>query len=148
VGYLEDAMDDEKTVIEKFTDAMKGAASSIAHGASDAVGSVIKSNAARFSPDDVDQVAGAANEPILVPQTVDAGAMRVPSSDPVSRPRRKPKASAKATPAKIPRTPAVRPRKSKKPAAKAKVGAKSKAAAKKGKSMAGKTVKKNKKSGR
>jgi hypothetical protein len=93
-------MDHEKTIIEKLTDAVKGAANSIVDAASNAAESGIKSNAARMSahPERGD---GTANERIFVPEATDAAAMPIPFT--VARAaRKKRKPPAEPAPAKIP----------------------------------------------
>jgi hypothetical protein len=94
-------MDHEKTIIEKLTDAVTGAASSIVDAASNAAETGIKSNAARMSAN-TRRVAGTANEQIYIPEATDAAAMPVPFA--VARAaRKKRKAPAKPASAKIPR---------------------------------------------
>jgi hypothetical protein len=77
IGTKGDNMDHAKTIIEKLTDAVKGAAHSIVDAASNAAEPGIKSNAARMSPSD-QRVAGTANEQIFIPEATDAAAMPVP----------------------------------------------------------------------
>ena len=124
-------MDHEKTIIEKLTDAVKGAANSIVDAASNAAETGIKSNAARMSARDR-QVAGTANEQIFIPEATDAAAM--PITFAVARPTRKKRRPppANQTPAKIPKKKAAAARKARKSAPKrAKSAAGRKAVAKK-----------------
>jgi hypothetical protein len=76
-------MDNEKTIIEKLTDAVKGAANSIVDAASNAAETGIKSNAARMSANG-EQVSGTANEHIFIPEATDAAAMPIPFTVPRS----------------------------------------------------------------
>jgi hypothetical protein len=74
-------MDSDKTLIEKLTDAVRGAANSVVDAASNAAENGIKANAARMSAND-EQVAGTANEQIFIPEATDAAAMPIPFSAP------------------------------------------------------------------
>jgi hypothetical protein len=68
-------MDHGKTIIEKLTEAVKGAANSIVDAASNAAETGI--DAARMSANP-EQVAGTANEQLFIPEATDAVAMPVP----------------------------------------------------------------------
>jgi hypothetical protein len=93
-------MDNEKTIIKKLTDAVKGAANSIVDAASNAAETGIKSNAARISASD-EQVARTANEQIFIPEATDAAAMPILFPVPKAA-RKKRKTPAKPAPAKMP----------------------------------------------
>jgi hypothetical protein len=94
-------MDNEKTIIEKLTDAVKGAANSIMDAASNVAETGIKSDAARMSAGD-EQVAGTANEQIFIPEATDAAAMPIPFIVPKAA-RKKRKTPVKPAPAKVPK---------------------------------------------
>jgi hypothetical protein len=100
-GAHGDTVEHEKTIIEKLTDAVKGAANSIVDAASNAAETGIKSNAARMFARG-GQVAGTGNEQIFIPEATDAAAMPIPFT--VARAaRKKRKPRARPAPAKIPR---------------------------------------------
>jgi hypothetical protein len=123
VGANGGTVDNEKTIIEKLTDAVKGAANSIVDAASNAAETGTKSNAVK--------VAGTGNQQIFIPEATDAVAMPIPFTVPRST-RKKRKTPATPAPAKIPRKKAAArktPRKSS--AKKAKSGAGRKAVTKK-----------------
>jgi hypothetical protein len=122
-------MDDEKTIIEKLTDAVKGAANSIMDAASNVAETGIKSNAARMSAGD-EQVAWTANEQILIPGANDAAAMPIPFILPKAA-RKKRKTPAQPASAKISRKKAVARKARKSAPKKAKSRAGRKAATKK-----------------
>jgi hypothetical protein len=109
-------MDNEKTIIEKLTDAVKGAANSIVDAASNAAETGIKSNAARMSASD-EPVAGTANEQIFLPEAADAAAMPILFTAPKAA-RKKRKAPAKPAPAKVPEKKAAARKTTRKAAAK------------------------------
>jgi len=92
-------MDNEKTIIEKLTDAVKGAANSIVDAASNAAETRIKSNTAKMSAGD-ERVAGTANEQIFIPEATDAAAMPILFTAPKPA-RKKRKTPAKPTPDKV-----------------------------------------------
>jgi hypothetical protein len=125
-------MDHEKTIIEKLTDAVKGAANSIVDAASNAAETGIKSNAARMSPTG-EQVSGTSNEKIFIPEATDAAAMPIPFTI-LRVAREKRRTPVKPAPAKIPRKKAAArkaPRKSSPKKAKSGAGRKSVAKKKK-----------------
>jgi hypothetical protein len=70
-------MDDDKTIIEKFTDAVKGAASTIVDAASNAAGGTMQTTAKKISPDG-EHVAATGNEQIFIPEATDAVAVPPP----------------------------------------------------------------------
>jgi hypothetical protein len=83
-------MDNDKTLIAKLTDAVRGAANSVVDAASNAAETGIKANAARMSAND-EQVAGTANEQIFIPEATDAAAMPIPfSASPIRKKRKTP----------------------------------------------------------
>jgi hypothetical protein len=94
-------MENEKTVIEKLTDAVKGAANSIVDAASNAAETGIKPNAARMSAND-ERLAGTANQQIFIPEATDAAAMPIPFTVPRAA-RKKRKTRARPAPAKTAR---------------------------------------------
>jgi hypothetical protein len=109
-------MDNEKTVIEKLTDAVKGAANSIVDAASNAAETSSKSNAARMRASS-QQAAGTTNAQIFIPEATDAAAMPIPFTVPGAT-RKQRKAQAKPAPAKIPRKKAAAGKTPRRPSAK------------------------------
>ena len=135
-------MDDkeEKTIVEKISDAVKSVVDTAAAGAMKAM---------QAEPDPA-QVAGATNEQVYIPEAPDAAAMPAPLilSKPVAK--KKPTSPAKLTAAKTPPKKAAAKTSSKKAAKKTakKSTKKTKSKAVEKKKTAKKVAKKNKKSKR
>jgi hypothetical protein len=70
-------MDDDKSIIEKVTDAVKGAAHTIMDVASNAAGDAMQANSKKMSPD-VEHIAATNNEQIYIPVATDAAAVPPP----------------------------------------------------------------------
>jgi hypothetical protein len=70
-------MDDDKTIIEKFTDAVKGAASTLMDAASNAAGGTMEATAKKISPRE-EQLAASGEAQIYIPEATDAAAVPSP----------------------------------------------------------------------
>jgi hypothetical protein len=71
-----EVMDDDKTIIEKFTDAVKGAASTLMDAASNAAGGTMEATAKKISPREEQFAASEAQ--IYIPEATDAAAVPPP----------------------------------------------------------------------